>query len=146
MLIGAPRCYVCGPFEIIQVLKSEYQACMGSTKSEYAPASLRDDGLVIASPQYDMWGFGVILYQLCSGSPLLESNYADELVDRNELQKLVRPHLRQKPWASSHAILGYTHPRTHTPARAHTRARTHAPCALLCAHADRLRVADGCDR
>jgi len=43
---------------------------------------------VKASPQYDMWCFGVLLYYLCTGKQLFVMDVREE-VKQNELQKIV---------------------------------------------------------
>ena len=43
---------------------------------------------IIASPAYDVWGFGVLLYELCTGGPLFNVDARGDVIELAELARI----------------------------------------------------------
>ena len=51
-------------------------------------ANTGDPPPIVASPAYDMWGFGVLLYELCTGGPLFRVDARGDVIELAELARI----------------------------------------------------------
>jgi hypothetical protein len=69
--------------------KSMYEDYIKDKKKEIRKHENRDQPApVIATPQYDMWCFGVLLFKLCTGSDLFQWNLCEDVTDNDVLKEI----------------------------------------------------------